>query len=507
MPSDNDAFHDFPWLKHLDDACMVLDAGGRVRAWSDGAARLFGYPLDQALDQPVESLIVAADRNDEQHRFITETLRDGAGTFETLRRRRDGTLIYVDITARVVTPSPADQPLLLFSEKNVTSLKVDRDSKSLETRYRELLESTPDGIVIVNPTGHILIANRQAEQLFGYAPGEMRAEQVEILLPERFRRQHRGHRSHYFDQPRTRAMGAGLELYGLRKDGTEFPVEISLSPLRTEETPLVMSAIRDVSERKRFEKALQDKNVELERANRAKDHFLASMSHELRTPLNAVIGFTDTLLMRLPGELNDAQERQLQIVRGNANHLLSLINDLLNLAKIEAGRVELNPEPVDCHALLREIAASFQPLAQGKGLALRLELPDDPLELITDRRALSQIMINLTGNAIKFTETGQVRLGLIAGTTDTGAPGESSVHGEQRVAFIVEDTGTGIGKDEQAALFDAFVQGRAARTQGREGTGLGLHLSRKLAELLDGELVCDSTPGEGSRFTLTLRMD
>ncbi len=504
MSSDNDGFSDFPWQEHLDDAWLVLDEHGRVRAWSKGAERLFGYRHDQACDQLIESLIVAADRCAEQHRFIAETLRDGVGTFETLRRREDGTLIYVDITARLVTPVADGEPVLLFSEKNVTSLKVDRDSKSLEARYRELLESTPDGIVIVNPTGHILIANGQAEHLFGYGPGEMRAAQVEILLPERYRGQHRGHRSHYFDQPRTRAMGVGLELYGLRKDGTEFPVEISLSPLRTEETPLVMSAIRDVSERKRFEKALQDKNLELERANRAKDNFLASMSHELRTPLNAVLGFADTLLMRLPGDLNDAQERQLQIVRSNANHLLSLINDLLNLAKIEAGRVELNPEPVDCQALLREIGASFQPLAESKGLVLQLEVPDVAVELITDRRALSQILINLVGNAIKFTDVGRIGLRLVTEACSS-APGAAA--SRRRVAFVVEDTGVGMGKDEQALLFEAFVQGHAARTLGGEGTGLGLHLSRKLAELLGGELACESTSGEGSSFVLGLWAD
>ena len=484
---------DYRWIADDPDALMMLDQAGKVLEWNDGAERMFGYSRTEAIGTRIHELVTVPGNDAEQDHFIAETSERGRGTFEALRRRNDGTLMYVVISGKIGQGAPGEL-YLLFSEKDVTQLKVQRDSKSLESKFRELLDSMPDGILIVNPTGHILIANRQAERLFGYDPDELRARPIEDLLPQRFRNAHKGHRSHYFSAPRTRAMGAGLELYGLRKDGTEFPVEISLSPLKTEETPVVMSAIRDVSERRGFEQALQEKNLELLAANRAKDRFLASMSHELRTPLNAVIGFTGTLLMRLPGELNSEQTRQLEIVRNNARHLLALINDLLNLAKIEAGKVELNFEPTDCGALVGEIAASLRPQALSKGLELIVAMPVDAIVFETDRRALSQIIINLVGNAIKFTLHGSIRIDLAL--DDSGE--------KRRLVLSVSDTGPGIGEQELSSLFEAFVQGQASRAKGVEGTGLGLHLSRKLAALLGGELSCTSTLGTGSVFTLIL---
>lgn len=307
---------------------MVTRADGVVLHWNRGAESLYGWTAEEALGLPLRTLPAA--QREAQQAWLARVLFDGDGTAEALRQRRDGSLLYVDVTARAVAQD--GDAVLLLAEKDVTRLKVDRDARAMEGRFSALLESMPDGIVMADPTGHIVLVNRQAEVLFGYAPGELRGRTVEHLLPARYRRAHVGHRADYARQPRTRAMGSGLDLCGLRRDGSEFPIEISLAPLQGEHETFVLSAIRDVSERRRIEQVLQEQNIELARAGEAKDRFLASMSHELRTPLNAILGFSGTLLMQLPGPLNDEQEQQLRTVQTSARHLLTLINDLLNVA-------------------------------------------------------------------------------------------------------------------------------------------------------------------------------
>jgi two-component system sensor histidine kinase/response regulator len=237
------------------------------------------------------------------------------------------------------------------------------------------------------------------------------------------------------------------------------------------------------------------KNLELAEASRMKSAFIANMSHELRTPLNAIIGFTGALLMKLPGPLTTEQDKQLNTIRNSARHLLSLINDILDVAKIEAGKVTLSVEPVPCQSLVAEVVDTLRPLAQQKGLALEVDVAPQPIMLHTDRRALTQILINLANNAIKFTEKGKVRISLSQRPDGSGKVTE----------FSVADSGAGIREEDQAKLFQAFSQLDSTSTRHAEGAGLGLYLCQNLANLIGGSLFFSSDFGHGSTFTLALK--
>ncbi len=452
------------------------------------AERLFGYDPRELQGQSVEILLPsrlgAAHVAHRSNYFSQPRTRAMGAGLELYGRRKNGDEFPVEIS---LSPLATDEATLVMSAVRDIS-----ERKKAEQKFRGLLESAPDAMVIVDRNGRINLVNTQAERLFGFSREDLLGQSVDVLVPERFRGRHPGHRSAFFAAPRPRAMGEGQELLGLRRDGTEFPVEISLSPLETEEGVLVSSAIRDITERRRIERTLHDKNLELENAAAAKDRFLATMSHELRTPMNAIIGYAGTLLMGLPGPLTADQAHQLGIIQSSAKHLLSLINDLLDLAKIESNKMSVQLDEVDCAEVVEEVATTLRPLAARKKIDFDVRtLPDAPT-IRTDRRALSQIVINLVNNAIKFTETGSVIIEH-SRCRDNGTPYQ---------AVSVIDTGCGIAPADQARLFHAFTQLDSSSTRQHEGTGLGLHLSQKLAELIRGHIMCESSVGTGSTFQL-----
>ena len=257
---------------------------------------------------------------------------------------------------------------------------------------------------------------------------------------------------------------------------------------------LNMRLARHAGELEIINREIAGKNLELAEASRMKSAFIANMSHELRTPLNAIIGFTGALLMKLPGPLTPDQDKQLNTIRTSARHLLSLINDILDVAKIEAGKVTLQVESIDCQALVAQTVDTLRPLATQKGLALSFQLPAEPMLVDTDRRALTQVIINLVNNAIKFTETGEIKVSLAHALVD----------GVLLTRISVADTGVGIKTEDQHKLFQAFSQLDSTSTRHAEGAGLGLYLCQNLANLLGGALSFTSQYGHGSTFTLTL---
>jgi len=462
-------------VQSADDAIVGKTVDGVITSWNSGAERLYGFSMPEAVGRRFDLVIPEGARMAEADMLRRVVAGERVEPYEAERSRNDGTQMTVSV---------AISPIMDAADHIVGVATMSRDlsaRKLAETKLRWMLEVAPDAILGVDASGSIELVNAQCERLFGYERDELMGQPVEMLIPDGLRPVDAGQ------------IGAGLELATLHKDGTEIPVEISLSALEAPGGRLTMAAVRDITDRKRIERQLREQNVQLERASQAKDNFLASMSHELRTPLNAIIGFTGTVLMKLPGPLNPEQEHQLGLVQTSGRHLLSIINDLLDLAKIESGRVQIALEPVDCVRVIEEVVQSLRPMAEGKGLTLRIETFDGPSVATADRRALGQILINLINNAIKFTEAGEVCVCLIP-----------AVGGEGPSRITVRDTGPGIPEADLARVFRAFERSAASAKATDEGTGLGLHISQKLAELLNATITVSSVVGEGSTFTVAL---
>jgi len=353
-------------------------------------------------------------------------------------------------------------------------------------------EFAPDALLATDTDGLILNANSRAERLFGYGSGELTGQPIEVLVPERFRGGHVHMRAMFSHSGGNREMDAGAELFGVRKDGTEFPVEISLSHFHSADRTLALAAVRDVSDKSRKRSELSHALEAAEAAGAAKTQFLATMSHEIRTPLNSVIGLVHLMqATRLDGRQTD----YLSKIDRSSRALLGIISDILDFSKIESGGLSIEQTELDLEQVLETVATLSSAKAHQKDLEFTVRIaPDVPMLLKGDPLRLSQLLGNYCSNAVKFTEKGEIRL-----TVDVAGSAPGSI----RLRFAVSDTGIGLSPEQISRLFQPFQQADASTTRKYGGTGLGLAIARQLAGLMSGETWVESEPGKGSTFYCT----
>jgi PAS domain S-box-containing protein len=427
---------------------------------------------------------------------------------ELRMRHLDGSWRWLRSRAQADRGDDGHELRLSGSISDVTERRQAEEAlRRREVQFRSLWETTSDAVLIIDAGHDIQFANPAAHAMFGHPAGSLVGQPLARLQPAHLREAHVRATAAYLRTGQRRLDWRSSELVGLHADGHSFPIEVCFSEIELGGEHQFVGFLRDITQRKQAEqdlrhvnerleqrvqertRALTEANQRLREVDRLKSEFLATMSHELRTPLNSVLGFTSLLLGGQSGDLNAEQRRQLGFVQGSGEHLLHLINDLLDLSRIESGRFQLAEENFDLVALAHEVCAQLQPMAQAKSLALRQDLPP-ALPMRGDRRRCLQVLLNLVNNALKFTPEGEV----ILGARPAG----------DRVEIWVQDTGIGIAPQDQALLFQPFRQVDGSLGRSHEGTGLGLYLCRRLLELMGGQIGLDSTPGAGTRFTVRL---
>jgi PAS domain S-box-containing protein len=369
--------------------------------------------------------------------------------------------------------------------------RVEEALRESEEKYRHIINAAADAIISIDGRGLVCEFNAAAEQMFGFTQAEMLGKPLTPIMPPHLRDAHTAGLQRYFTTgQRHLPHWHNIELPGYTKDGREFPLEVSFSLLEAGEKKFLTGVLRDITERKRVEGELHQARETAEAATQAKSVFLANMSHELRTPMNAIIGFTRLVMRRSQDVLPQRQYENLEKILISSEHLLTLINDILDLSKIEAGRMEVHPVSFPLEALVDVCLHTLEPMVQSERIRLVKEIEAGLPLLTTDQDKVKQILMNLLSNAVKFTTEGAITI--------------TARHYDGEITIAVTDTGIGIPTEALEHIFAEFRQVDSSTTRQYGGTGLGLSISRRLAQLLGGDITVQSAFGVGSTFTMTL---
>ena len=484
-------------VESVDDyAIFALDPDGYILSWNAGAQRFKGYTADEAIGKHF-SIFYPREKIEEgfPEFELKEAARVGRFEDEDWRIRKDGTRFWANVVITALRDAAGH--LVGFGKvtRDLTERRLAEEAlRESEERFRLLVQGVRDyAIFMLDPTGHISTWNAGAERIKGYTSDEIIGKHFSIFYtPEDLES---GKPARELEIA-TKTGVYEEEGWRLRKDGTRFWANVVITALYKPDGSLAGFAkvTRDLTERR----AAQERAIETARkaaasdeANRTKSQFLAAMSHELRTPLNAIGGYTDLLAMGVRGPVSEEQLEDLQRIKRSQQHLLGIINDILNFSRVEAGQITYDYSTVPMSAVIETVGQMIEPQAAAKGLELAVHECPEAVAAWADKPKVEQILINLLSNAVKFTEQGKVTL-------------ECDWHDSHRVSIAVSDTGVGIPPDHLEKIFEPFVQVGRSLTQSQEGTGLGLAISRDLARGMGGDIVVTSEPQKGSRFTLIL---
>ncbi len=471
-------------LEAAPDAMVIVDQQGKIVLVNAQTQVLFGYREEEMIGQLVEILVPERFRTQHFKQRLSYSVDPrvrpmGAG-MELYGLRKNGHEFPVEIS---LSPVATDEGFLVSSAiRDVTERR-----RTLE-RFRGLLEAAPDAMVIVNTRGKIVLVNSQTQVLFGYSDVELIGRPVEMLIPERFRQEHLGQRADYFADPYVRPIHTNLELCGVRKNGQEFPVEISLSPVVTAEGTLVYSAIRDVTERKRLEEELRHALEREKQLNELKSRFVSMVSHEFRMPMSGIQASAELIQLYSDRMTEERKNEHLALIQEHVKHLTDLLDDILTLTKAQTVGLDFAPEPIELDSFCRTLTVYVQMNAPERQIELQLS-DSHCLQIMADPKLLTLALTNLLSNAIKYSpRESVVRL-------------SAACEGEQ-VRFQVRDEGIGIPDDDQEFLFQLFH--RASNVGEVPGTGLGLAIVKEAVDAHRGSVRFESHVDRGTTFTVTI---